>query len=188
MSIGKDIGHEQSIKENLAEYILEVGTNFEQMSIEAVNFMDNYATVKEVIDLGCGDGAAYNEFARLGYKVTGVDINERKLGQIKGKTICSDFMTHLKHLKSASVENIFSHHAMEHYPFYEQVLAEIARVLKPGGYSLVICPFEGGFRGTHHAVYSHAEHLIPPEFEAVYAEKKTRQEPEVWALGRKHEA
>lgn len=185
MSIGKDISHEQSIKENLAVYTLEVGSSFEAMSIEAAQFLDRYTTVKQVVDLGCGDGAAFNEFTRLGYKVTGVDINPEKLKQIKGYTVCNDFITYLKHLKSDSVENIFSHHALEHYPFYEQVLAEIARVLKPGGYSLIICPYEGGFRGTHHAVYSDPEHLLPPGFEPIITERKTRQEPEVWALGRK---
>lgn len=177
----------QSIKDNLDDYVLEVGTNFEPLSDEAARLFDSYGPAKEVLDLGCGDGAAIKAFLRLGYDVTGLDINQVKLGHVppEASTVCSDFLTYLRSMPTGYLANVFSHHALEHTPDYAEVLAEIGRVLKPGGLCLIVVPAYGELYSIHHAVFEAIDELQPPHTELVYGQERARDELEFWCLSRK---
>src|SRR5262249_39101138 len=54
--------------------------------------------------------------------------------------LCS--MTHMRPIESASFDAIYSRHNLEHLEYHEvpMTLREFRRVLKPGGYALIIVP------------------------------------------------
>lgn len=83
------------------------------------------------LELGCGRG-------NLGHSVpryAGVDLAFVPLLRNRGRTIQGD-MEQLP-VRDASVGFIFSWAAIEHVPHPERVLAEIERVLRPGGAALL---------------------------------------------------
>lgn len=161
---------EESIEHNLRTFTFEVGSQYEVFSRDSVELFDRYITSKRVIDLGCGDGAATKRFLELGYDVTGVDINNAKLMCMPDKAILirTDFVTYLKTLADNSQDNIFCHHALEHFSQPEVVLAEISRVLKPGGWWFCAVPRNDGIYSVHHASFENVNELIPPNCQLVF--------------------
>jgi SAM-dependent methyltransferase len=94
-------------------------------------------TIK-ILDLGCGTGASYDEFARAVAKFSwvGIDIEDSPEVQMRVRNDV-DFMTFdgvVIPLPDASVDLVYSHQVYEHVRKPEDLLAEIIRVLRPGGY------------------------------------------------------
>lgn len=92
-----------------------------------------------VLDFGCGSKPYRSLFTTV-TTYTGLDIavsghshtDERIEIYYDGKTIpCAD----------ATFDHVFSSEVFEHVFNLDEVLPEIARVLKPGGYFLLTCPF-----------------------------------------------
>jgi ubiquinone/menaquinone biosynthesis C-methylase UbiE len=144
-----------------------------------------YLENKSVIDLGCGDGAAYQTFKEAGIKYLGVDINANKLAVHKGKTIESDMLDWLKEQPGNSVANIFTHHALEHLAEPTEVLSEIARVITPGGFCFNTVPYGGEVGGGHFSIFTEAGQLLPPNFDVIYQQVDATGYPEIKVIGRK---
>ncbi len=96
-----------------------------------------------VLDFGCGKGHTVNFLRNQGYNAFGVDIvSEEDWQQYPD----SSFFAHLdmKDYRIPFVDNTFdlvlSWQVFEHVQNYDQVLAELHRVLKPGGICLHIFP------------------------------------------------
>jgi SAM-dependent methyltransferase len=88
-----------------------------------------------VLDLGCGDGksAALFRSARPDVTWIGLDIEASELArQVRGETVIIYDGRHIP-LATGSVPLVYSQQVFEHVRYPEQVLAEIARVLTPGG-------------------------------------------------------
>jgi 2-polyprenyl-6-hydroxyphenyl methylase / 3-demethylubiquinone-9 3-methyltransferase len=93
-----------------------------------------------VLDVGCGGGLLAEEFARLGFRVTGVDPSAASL-------IAAGRHAHQEGLRieyqvgagealpfdRASFDIVYCCDVLEHVRDLELVIAETARVLKPGG-------------------------------------------------------
>jgi 2-polyprenyl-6-hydroxyphenyl methylase / 3-demethylubiquinone-9 3-methyltransferase len=95
---------------------------------------------KAALDVGCGGGLLAEEFARLGCKVTGIDPSEQSLQTAR---------THAKHsgleidyrqgvgeelpFPGSSFDIIYCCDVLEHVSDLDRVIAETARVLRPGG-------------------------------------------------------
>jgi 2-polyprenyl-6-hydroxyphenyl methylase/3-demethylubiquinone-9 3-methyltransferase len=94
-----------------------------------------------VLDVGCGGGLLAEEFATLGCRVTGIDPSEPSL------------QTARNHARQSGLDIVYQSGVGEHLPFADasfdvvvccdvlehvqevvQIVREIARVLKPGGY------------------------------------------------------
>jgi SAM-dependent methyltransferase len=83
------------------------------------------------LELGCGVCALANVAPRY----VGLDLAFRALTAGQAPRVCGD-MEQLP-FGDASVELVFSWAAIEHVPNPERVLAEVARVLRPGGIALL---------------------------------------------------
>ena len=102
---------------------------------------------KTVLDVGCGTGFFLIGFSKLGYKVTGIEIDEvrTKLAKNYCKKYGSDariITSDAKKLKfrDESFDIVFSHGTIEHFPETEQAVGETYRVLKEDGVAMISVP------------------------------------------------
>ncbi|HET7822619.1 MAG TPA: class I SAM-dependent methyltransferase [Ornithinibacter sp.] len=102
-----------------------------------------------VLDLGCGSGAstqavldAWSAGGRPadGLSVTGVDASEGMVGQARHKQwpasvtlVVSDAVAYLESLPSGSVDGVLAAYLLRNVPDRARLVAEVARVLRPGG-------------------------------------------------------
>lgn len=95
---------------------------------------------EHVLDVGCGTGNFSLELARLGVKVTGIDISEPMLAKARCKTVKADM--DIEFLKGDALkipfrdntfDKVVSVAALEFASDLKAALAECHRVLKPGG-------------------------------------------------------
>lgn len=93
-----------------------------------------------VLDVGCGGGVLTEEFARLGCQVTGIDTAEESLevarAHARAEGLSIDYRpgsaTELP-FDGSSYEVVSCCDVLEHIPAWERVIAEVERVLNPGG-------------------------------------------------------
>jgi ubiquinone/menaquinone biosynthesis C-methylase UbiE len=99
---------------------------------------------KTVLEIGCGMGADLLSFAKNGAKVTGLDLTPKhielaqKLFKING--LPAEFIlgdAESLDMPSESVDIVYSMGVLHHTPHIDQAIAEIHRVLKPGGLAVV---------------------------------------------------
>jgi len=97
---------------------------------------------KRLLDLGCGGGQSSVLFARLGARVTGVDFSTRQLESatalarregLEIEFIPADLEAGLSFLEDAAFDLVNSSHVFHYLQDLNRCLAEIYRVLKPGG-------------------------------------------------------
>ena len=95
-----------------------------------------------VLEAGCGTGASCAILAEAGYRVTGTDLSgrflDRSLESDRVKLLCAD-VTALP-FPDASFDAVLSHQMIEHVPLVARALAEMGRVVKPGGLVLLMSP------------------------------------------------
>ncbi len=129
--------------------------NFEKYSKENIHFYNSPAPkmlsdlVKKinpdsVADFGCGDGAILynlivNNLLKDIKEIIAIDLSEERLKRIKSnlgdnvKTICSD-ASEVKAMQNGLVNLVICTQVIEHVPDEKKLLAEIYRILKPGGF------------------------------------------------------
>jgi SAM-dependent methyltransferase len=92
-----------------------------------------------VLDAGCGSGRSFRYELAPGCRVVGVDIgaelrdNPNVASRVRGDVQRLPFA-------DASFDAVLASHVMEHLPRPDEALAEVARVLKPGGRFLLLTP------------------------------------------------
>jgi SAM-dependent methyltransferase len=93
------------------------------------------------LDVGCGNGAAPIHIARtFGLDVTGIDVDPEQIeaAQARGQGIDNArFMTvggTQLPFSEGEFDIIFTNKVTHHIPNWQDVVAEMVRVLKPGGY------------------------------------------------------
>ena len=89
-----------------------------------------------VLDLGCGTGHSYTELAPR--ESVGVDIDPTALEGQERETHVAD-MRRLPFPQDA-FESVVAIQSIEHVPDAERMLAEVARVLRPGGRAIFVTP------------------------------------------------
>jgi 2-polyprenyl-6-hydroxyphenyl methylase/3-demethylubiquinone-9 3-methyltransferase len=92
------------------------------------------------LDVGCGGGLLAEEFARLGCAVVGVDPSEESLAAARAHAAAQGLAIDYRRatgealpFDDASFELVYCCDVLEHVGDLGQVIAETARVLKPGG-------------------------------------------------------
>jgi 2-polyprenyl-6-hydroxyphenyl methylase/3-demethylubiquinone-9 3-methyltransferase len=97
-------------------------------------------TALQVLDVGCGGGLLAEEFARLGCTVTGVDPSQKSLTAARAHAASQGLAIEYRSgsgealpFGAASFDVVYCCDVLEHVNDLGQVIAETARVLKPGG-------------------------------------------------------
>lgn len=98
-----------------------------------------------VLDLGCGRGEWLHVLTGAGIAAVGVDSNPAFVGEVSdagASVIEGDLVAHLRSAAPASVGAITMFQVVEHLPFpvLVEVMAECARVLRPGGVLIAETP------------------------------------------------
>lgn len=93
-----------------------------------------------VLDIGCGGGFLAEEFATLGYDVTGIDPSAPTIGQAaahaKEASLAITYRVAVGEaipFADATFDIVYCCDVLEHVDDLDTVMAETARVLKPGG-------------------------------------------------------
>lgn len=130
------------IKRNRAELSAAIGAGrYEDFSaLNAARMRATRALIAaeargRVLDVGCGHMPFRGDALRVAASYEGFDV-ERRVPDV----------THvgnaeaMHHIASASYETVFSFEVLEHLPHPQRAVAEMARVLAPGGALLVTVP------------------------------------------------
>jgi len=98
---------------------------------------------KDVLDVGCGAGVEVVRFARAGARVTGVDIAESAINLARANVEQQGLEARLEvadgeHLPfpDASFDLVFTHGVVQYTGDDSAMVAEIHRVLRPGGLAI----------------------------------------------------
>jgi len=106
----------------------------------------------KVLEIGCGIGTDGAQFAKAGADYTGVDLTDAAielarqrfaLSGLPGKFHVSDAEN--LDFVDESFDLVYSHGVLHHTPDIEAAVAEIHRVLKPGGRALVMLYHRGSY-------------------------------------------
>ena len=92
-----------------------------------------------VLDAGCGSGRIFRYELAAGCRVVGVDIGDEMRDNPNVQLRARGDIAALP-FRDASFDALLASHVMEHLPEPQRALAEMARVLKPGGVVLLLTP------------------------------------------------
>jgi SAM-dependent methyltransferase len=104
-----------------------------------------------LLDIGCGAGYHVRHFARKAAKVVAIDVDAVSL-PIARRRVRSSRVTFLRYggdrlpFADASFDAVSMLDVLEHVADREALVAEIARVLRPGGVWIVSVPYRGPVR------------------------------------------
>ncbi len=100
------------------------------------------------LDLGCGDGTNLALLSRRVDRLYGCDFNLDRLRRAKAKgTAKLVFLTDIAEIavQDDALDVVFFNHVLEHVEDDEAALAEVRRIVKPGGLVVLGVPNEGAF-------------------------------------------
>jgi SAM-dependent methyltransferase len=94
-----------------------------------------------VLDVGCGNGWSARLLAGFGYRTTGVDLNPASFEPEPGEFLHFREASSLDlPFEAESFDVVAAYQTLEHIPEPARALAEMLRVLKPGGALCVVGP------------------------------------------------
>lgn len=101
---------------------------------------DNRTDLK-LADIGCGTGALTKELERYG-ECAGIDFSEQAVAFCKSRGVCDVRLGSAEQtgLESESLDAVICLDVLEHLPEDTKGIAEIYRILKPGGIAIVFVP------------------------------------------------
>jgi 2-polyprenyl-3-methyl-5-hydroxy-6-metoxy-1,4-benzoquinol methylase len=94
-----------------------------------------------VLDVGCGKGHVVKALTELGVRAEGIDLNPKAADVAVVPGVRTMSAAELDY-PAGHFDAVVSFHAIEHIPAAEAALAEMARVVKPGGKVLLVYPAE----------------------------------------------
>jgi ubiquinone/menaquinone biosynthesis C-methylase UbiE len=102
-----------------------------------VSVVERYGAGREVLEVGCGTGLILGRVARFARRAAGVDLSGGMLApaRARGLLVAQASATALP-VKTASVDVAYSFKVLAHVPEIRGALAEMARVVRPGGWVL----------------------------------------------------
>jgi ubiquinone/menaquinone biosynthesis C-methylase UbiE len=102
-----------------------------------VELVERYAAGKSILEVGCGTGLILSRAARFARDAVGIDLSGAMLGkaQQRGLRVAQASATSLP-IATASVDVAYSFKVLAHIPDIQGALAEMARVVRPGGWVL----------------------------------------------------
>jgi ubiquinone/menaquinone biosynthesis C-methylase UbiE len=105
----------------------------------------DYIAGKIVLDIASGEGYGSNLMSNVAAKVYGVDIDAEVVANAKAKYKKSNLEYNQGSadaipLPDASIDVVVSFETIEHHDRHDEMMAEIKRVLKPGGLTIISTP------------------------------------------------
>lgn len=159
-------------------YFHDLEVTSQEYYIDYVSAYTKLTPESSILEVGCGEGGNLAPFARLGCRVTGVDIAECRIKDAKAyfseisdtaTFACCDFMKcPVPNRDEDKYDVILLHDVIEHIPAKEPFLAHIKNFLKPTGVLFVgfpvwQMPFGGHQQICKNKFCSHLPfiHLLP---------------------------
>ena len=116
---------------------------------------------EELLEVGCGMGTDLVRFARMGYQATGIDLADEHIALAKKCFAVYDVSGSLstgnaEHLDFAPdrFARVYSYGVLHHTPDTAQAIAEIHRVLRPGGRAFLMLYHKHSLNNLVHALLS----------------------------------
>ncbi len=108
----------------------------------------------KILDFGCGNGDFVQKLRQDGYNAYGCDLKFKQgkfADDLKKEGVISfiNYAPYKLPYKDNEFDFIVSETVFEHVQNYEETIAELHRVLKPGGYSLHLFPAKYGIIESH---------------------------------------
>jgi SAM-dependent methyltransferase len=108
-------------------------------------FAEPWCRDKDVLDLACGVGYGTAYLAGVARRVVGVDVSEDAIDYARGRYDAPNVEYAVADaaalpFEAASFDTVCSFETLEHLPDRNAYLAEVVRVLRPGGAYLVSTP------------------------------------------------
>jgi SAM-dependent methyltransferase len=99
--------------------------------------VERYGAGKDVLEVGCGTGLILGRARRFARSAIGIDLSAGMLAQAaaRGLAVAQASATALP-IADASVDVAYSFKVLAHIPDIKGALAEMARVVRPGGWVL----------------------------------------------------
>lgn len=94
-----------------------------------------------ILEVGCGRGHLLRVMQDAGALAAGVDLNPQAIAQGEARDMAVAAATDLP-FPDAAFDALVSVHTIEHLPDLDAALAEMVRVVRPGGRLLLIYPAE----------------------------------------------
>lgn len=94
-----------------------------------------------LLDIGCGSGHRMKQMLSLGWRASGIDFDEKAVSAARQRGLdvsCGTIPG--KWFPPNSFDAIIMNHVIEHVPNPIELLAECARILKPGGQVVMTTP------------------------------------------------
>ena len=159
-------------------YFKELANTSRDFYLPYLSNLYKIETSMNILEVGCGEGGNLVPFAKLGCKVTGIDIAECRIKDAKAyfseisnhaKFVCCDFMKYpVPCNEEDKYDVILLHDVIEHVPTKEPFLAHLKKFLKPTGVLFVgfpawQMPFGGHQQICRSKLCSHLPfiHLLP---------------------------
>jgi ubiquinone/menaquinone biosynthesis C-methylase UbiE len=118
-----------------------------------------------ILEVGCGDGSFTKELAKYSINVTAIDISESQIAENSRRFGAIAFRQHDVAERLPFADNsfrvIWCSEVLEHLFDPAFALAEMHRVLKPGGKLLVTVPYHGRFKNLLIALFKFDAHYTP---------------------------
>jgi SAM-dependent methyltransferase len=107
-----------------------------QRHVAAYSLCEHYLPSGRIADVGCGVGHSYRLLAPR--ETVGIDLDPAALAGQGRETVVADMRS--LPFPGGSFDGAIAVHSIEHVPDPERALAEMARVLKPGGAVVLVTP------------------------------------------------
>lgn len=129
-----------------------------------------------LLDIGCGTGDFLAAAKQQGWQIKGVEPNEKAQRIAREKGV--ELALHTQDLPNQSVDVITLWHVLEHVPDVPAQIAELKRLLKPGGTIFIAVPNFKSFDAQHYQSYwaaydvpRHLWHFSKKSIQALFAQQ-----------------
>ena len=118
-----------------------------------------------VLDAGCGSGWFVERLTRAGYEAHGVDLSTAAVAEAKKRcpeaTLLAASLEERLPYPDGHFDAVWSTEVIEHVFDPQAFLAELARVLRPGGMLVLTTPFHGRAKNVAIALAGFDRHYDP---------------------------
>ena len=144
-----------------ANYFSQCNTNLVREYFDILRKATGLGKGARFLDIGCGPGSLVKTASEFGWQSSGLELSTwaAKLGKSQGIDIFEGTLQDA-HFPDASVDVASMFDVLEHLPDPHEVVAEIYRILKPGGYLIAETPNVEGF--FTQALYRENADLVKP--------------------------